>query len=143
MITLAALLLAPQPQPAKPRTRSAAARPVAAKPSAEWLKGLWVEHKGSGRPDLSGCASWSALFYRADGTFTHDLHEGVWELKGDKLTQTYFVAESMSDPSLSPWSTPTTSRITRLGRDRMSKAAGKEAARIFARCPKPETPSAR
>lgn len=118
-----------------------AAPAAPAKPDAEWLTGLWVEQK-PGAQGLEECASWDALFYRADGTFGHGEREGSWELTGNRLVEQPFIPGSLEDPSLSPAGLPSVLRVVRLGRDRMRRTAPNGKAATFLRCPKPETPVA-
>lgn len=119
-----------------------AAPSAAAKPSAEWLTGLWVEQKKPGLESLDECASWSALFYRADSTFAEGQREGFWVLRGSRI---YELDESPDtvpvDELLS--SAEDSTEVVRLGPDRMRKRRPGGSSATFVRCPKPETPSAR
>ena len=117
-----------------------AAPAVPAKPDAEWLTGLWVEQKKPGSQSLDECASWAALFYRADGTFAHGEREGSWELSGSRLIEQPSSAHSNDDPSLSPAGSTTVYAVARLGRDRMRRTSPDGKVATLLRCPKPETP---
>ena len=141
MITLAALLLAAQPQPAKPRARPAAARPVAAKPDAEWLTGLWAEQTKPGVTNLEICATWDALFYRGDSSFTHGEREGYWQLQGSRIVETDQPAAELPPEDLAA-AIKQARLVARLGPDRMRQSAPGGKSITFARCPKPETPVA-
>ena len=142
MITLAALLLAAQPQPAKPRARPAAARPVAAKPDAEWLTGLWAEQTKPGVTNLDICATWDALFYRGDNSFTHGEREGYWQLQGTRILETDQPPAELTAEELAA-AIKKARLVTRLGPDRMRQSVPGSKPTTFARCPKPETPVAR
>ena len=128
MISLLSLLLAAQPQ---------AARPAPAKPSVEWLTGLWVEQKQPGMKDLDQCASWDALFYRADSTFAQGEREGFWVLRGNRVYELDQPPEAVGPDQLAE---RTSTLIVRAGPDRMRKALPGGRFATFIRCPKPETP---
>lgn len=142
MITLAALLLAAQPQPAKPRARPVTPRPIAAKPDAEWLTGLWAEQRKPGVINLDICATWEALFYRGDSSFTHGEREGYWQLQGARILETDQPAAELTADELAA-AIKQARLVTRLGPDRMRQSVPGGRPTTFARCPKPETPSAR
>lgn len=142
MIAVAALLLAVQPQTAKPAVRPRAARVTAAKPDPEWLTGLWVEQTNPPVRNLDGCASWSALFYRADSTFAHGEREGFWVLRDNRVYELDQSPDRVPvDELLS--STKDSAQVVRLGPDRMRKVPASGKSVTFLRCPKPETPVAR
>ncbi|WP_205480987.1 hypothetical protein [Sphingomonas arenae] len=127
MIAVAALLLAAQPQ--------------AAKPSTEWLTGLWVEQADPKRRSLDGCASWSALFYRADSTFSHGDREGYWVLRDNRVYELDRSPDRVPvDELLS--ASEDSAQVVRLAADRMRKVLPGGKSVTFLRCPKPETPVA-
>jgi hypothetical protein len=119
-----------------------AAQPVAAKPSAEWLSGLWVEQKKAGSQDLEKCASWDALFYRGDNTFGHGEREGYWLLRGNKVYQFDRLPDGEAEEEVLAAATDGGAVVVRLGRDRMRKLLPGGKSVTFLRCPKPETPVA-
>lgn len=142
MILLTAFLLAAQPA-SKPRPAVSSRRATAvaaARPTADWLKGLWVAEQDKG-VDMEGCASWTALFFQADGQYLHGEVTGRWALAGNKLARQEIAyaegggdEEQVVDERLS--------RIVRLSNDRLREVGADGKATVYLRCPAPETPNA-
>ena len=142
MIILTALLLAAQPvtrsrAPARPRSAQTAVAPTSA-----WLQGLWVAEQDQGEA-MEGCASWTALFFQADGQYLHGETTGRWSLQGNRLKrQPVSYAEGGGDEER-PNGTGHVSRIVRVSADRLRDIAADGKTTLYLRCPTPETPVAR
>jgi hypothetical protein len=142
MIALAALLLAAQPTSPRPITRPAPARSAAPRPDAKWLTGIWVQQTVAGSASLDECASWDALFYRADSTFAHGEREGFWVLRGNRVYELDRSPDSVpADELLS--SAVEAAVVVRVSPDRMRKLLTDGKSATFLRCPSFETPVAR
>ena len=142
MITLAAFLLGAELQASRPRTGATRPSPAAPRPTAEWLTGLWVQQDKPGSTDLTACASWSALFYRGDNSFSHGSREGFWTLQGRQVIETSRPVAELTPEQVAA-ATKSARVVARLGPDRMRQTSPGGRSVLFARCPRPETPVAR
>lgn len=142
MITLAAFLLGAEIQAVRPRARTARPSLAASQPTAEWLTGLWAQQNKRGSTDLAACASWSALFYRGDNSFSHGEREGFWMLQGRRVIETERPPAGLTAEELAT-ATKGARVVARLGPDRMRLTLTGGKSILFARCPRPETPVAR
>lgn len=142
MIILTALLLAAQPA-ARPRApvRSRAAA-TSVKPTSDWLQGLWVAQDQAG-PELEGCADWTALFFQADGQYLQGEVTGRWKLEGASLKRQPFTYAEGGGDEERPTRAGQVSRVVRVSQDKLREIGPDGKARLYLRCPKPETPVAR
>jgi hypothetical protein len=148
MIILTALMLAAQPAP-RPRAPVAVRRPAAtfaARPTADWLSGLWVSDAKKGA-EMEGCADWTAVFYQSDGHLVSGELAGRWKLVGDRVHRQKIsfndrAAEGGGDEGVIE-GPEEIARIVRLSDDRFREIGADGKATLYLRCPKPETPVAR